>query len=342
MEKNVILEPAEFRAELLSQASGDRRVESAFRRGELLRVAHGWYASTDGWMNSAPWERLPVICTAIQLATPEACFSGPTAAQLFGLPGELRPTLVHLDRTDHQNGGLLPQTIASADGRAVVQAPRRFLHARGVPWDGEPIRAGHFRVVPPEIAAVETSLWSSFILALQVMDALLRAKKPFDVSRQDLLAVVDAWPVKVQAKRARRVLSLADARAESPMESMVRAIFILYGFEPPEIQTEFRDAAGEMRVDFYWPALRLVVEYDGEGKWTDPALETGRAQWDRIHQHNERHDRLMAQPSIHRVVHLTKEDVRDVRAFVIRMEALGIPRRPERAQFFPNTALVRV
>ncbi len=48
-----------------------------------------------------------------------------------------------------------------------------------------------------------------------------------------------------------------------------------YGFQPPEIQTEFRDGKGVMYVDFYWPGLRLVIEYDGEGNWTDAAVGTG-------------------------------------------------------------------
>lgn len=126
------------------------------------------------------------------------------------------------------------------------------------------------------------------------------------------------------------------------MESLIRAICMLYGFQPPQIQTEFRDDKGSMYVDFYWPGLRLVIEYDGEGKWTDAALATGRAQWERIHKHNERHDRLMAQPDIERVIHLTKEDIRDVRALVRRLEMLGIPRRPELGMRFPNTPILAV
>jgi hypothetical protein len=254
----------------------------------------------------------------------------------MGLPGAPRPDLIHIDRRQKSHLGLLPKTFAVAERFAAAPSPRRFARLRGEPWGGTVFSAGHFHVVPPEIAAVEVAIYEPFTLALQVLDMLLRTHTPFRVTRQRLLDVIDAWPVRSQARLARRTVMLADARSGSAMESLCRAIFLLYGFEPPDIQAEFSDSQGSMYVDFYWASIRLVIEYDGQGKWMDPRLDTGRAQWDRIHRHNERHDRLLAQPGVDKVVHLVSEDLRDINTFVLRMTSLGIPRDPRRAIHHPR------
>jgi hypothetical protein len=66
--------------------------------------------------------------------------------------------------------------------------------------------------------------------------------------------------------RARLVLPLADARAESPMESVVRWLFHAAGLPRPELQYVVRDAAGAFlaRADFAWPERWLLVEFDGD------------------------------------------------------------------------------
>ncbi|HEX6350958.1 MAG TPA: DUF559 domain-containing protein [Candidatus Dormibacteraeota bacterium] len=67
------------------------------------------------------------------------------------------------------------------------------------------------------------------------------------------------------AKRLRRVVDLADARSESPMESRLRTVLILGGLPRPETQVELCDALGNRlgRVDLYYPEARLAIEFDG-------------------------------------------------------------------------------
>jgi hypothetical protein len=79
-----------------------------------------------------------------------------------------------------------------------------------------------------------------------------------------------------------------------------------------------------------------VVEYDGQGKWMDPQLDTGRAQWGRIHQHNTRHDRLLALREVTKVLHLTSEHLRDVNALVALLIRSGVRQDRRRAERFPR------
>ena len=65
----------------------------------------------------------------------------------------------------------------------------------------------------------------------------------------------------------RRLSDLAElaAPAESPMETRLRWLLLQAGLPRPEVQTDLRDGDGRFvgRADLYYPAARLVIEYDG-------------------------------------------------------------------------------
>jgi hypothetical protein len=65
--------------------------------------------------------------------------------------------------------------------------------------------------------------------------------------------------------QVRRVVDLAEPRSESPMESRLRVLLVLAGLPRPQAQAELLDEQGRFvgRVDLYFPAQRLALEYDG-------------------------------------------------------------------------------
>lgn len=68
------------------------------------------------------------------------------------------------------------------------------------------------------------------------------------------------------AARARSVLAVADARAGSPMESVLRWLVIDAGLPRPVLQHVITDGGGVFvgRTDLSWPQLRVLVEFDGD------------------------------------------------------------------------------
>lgn len=60
-------------------------------------------------------------------------------------------------------------------------------------------------------------------------------------------------------RRLPRVLALADARSESPMESRIRLAIVRYGLPLPVLQ----HPVGAYRLDLAYPELKLAIEYDG-------------------------------------------------------------------------------
>jgi hypothetical protein len=66
-------------------------------------------------------------------------------------------------------------------------------------------------------------------------------------------------------RQAREVAELADARAESPMESRLRMTIVGAGLPRHEVQEPVLDTDQTVpaRPDLAYPAARLGIEYDG-------------------------------------------------------------------------------
>jgi very-short-patch-repair endonuclease len=80
-------------------------------------------------------------------------------------------------------------------------------------------------------------------------------------------------------RRFRRVVNYAEPKTESPMESRLRMLLVLGRLPRPEAQVVLRNDAGEIlaRADLYFPAERLVIEYDG-GTHRESIVEDDRRQ----------------------------------------------------------------
>lgn len=179
----------------------------------------------------------------------EAVLSHRTAAELWGIEIPL------VDRADRRVHVIVP-----TDDRAESRSDRR-IHRLDLEPDecteraGQPVttRARTWR----DLAGV---LEPSALLA--VTDQIVGALSGID----QLTDQVRRHPRGRGCARARAVLPLADPRAESPMESVVRWLFHVGGLPAPELQFVLRDADGRFlaRADFAWPARRVLVEFDGD------------------------------------------------------------------------------
>lgn len=67
------------------------------------------------------------------------------------------------------------------------------------------------------------------------------------------------------ASYARRAATYVRERVDSPMETRLRMLLVLSGLPEPEINRKIRAADGEVlrRYDLSWPAVKVIVEYDG-------------------------------------------------------------------------------
>jgi hypothetical protein len=106
---------------------------------------------------------------------------------------------------------------------------------------------------------------------LMAADAALRERLVCLAEILDVVARSAGWP---GIRRAREVLELASALAESPLESIMRLALHDSRVPPPELQAIVADPelGKRYRVDFLWRAQRLILEADGRVKYSGDEL----------------------------------------------------------------------
>jgi hypothetical protein len=189
------------------------------------------------------------VAAILMNAPPGAVASHLSAAELWDIAVPL------VDRADRRVDLIVP-----GGGRAESRSDRR-IHRLDLADDEKTTRLGQPVTTPArtwrDLAGV---LGPPALLA--VTDQLVREP----AGRRLLLEQVARHPRGRGCARARVVLPLADPRAESPMESVVRWLFHAGGLPAPELQYVVRDAAGVFlaRADFAWLQQRVLVEFDGD------------------------------------------------------------------------------
>jgi hypothetical protein len=220
------------REQLLSVMSR-KTLAAHVKAGAIVRVWHGVYALSPP--NAI--ERL----AALDLMTGKhivACMS--TAAQLYGFDTEKDDRIHILD-----------------PGARMRPTSGLRVHQRS----GAPLRRVQARLATaPAWTAVEIArtLWRP--RALATLDAALHFGA---CTAGELDAVVGKQKGRRGIVKVRELLKHADGRAESPMESEARLVFIDGGLPKPELQYEIVDRCGDLwRVDFAWPGAMVVAEYE--------------------------------------------------------------------------------
>lgn len=111
--------------------------------------------------------------------------------------------------------------------------------------------------------------------AITVVDSALRSE---DVQRDQVESAVSHLPGHRRASHARKVVRRCDQRSGSVLESVARCLFVDAGLAGFTTQLVLRHDP-ELRVDFGWEAVRLVVETDGERWHRQPARDQARDNW---------------------------------------------------------------
>src|SRR3989454_4818344 len=99
------------------------------------------------------------------------------------------------------------------------------------------------------------------------------------VTIADLRLHVAEHPKAKGIARLRRVVDLAEPKAESAMETRLRILLVLTGLPRPEVQVSIRDDDGRFlgRPDLLYRLQRLAIEYDG-GNHRDRLVDDNRRQ----------------------------------------------------------------
>ena len=241
-------------AELLTVTTR-KRLAGFIKAGRLIRVCHGVYAldEPDIVGKLAAFDLVagqPIV----------ACMG--TAAALYGFDTE-NTSRVHI----------LDPGVRLRPSRSLM------VHQR----IGAPLRRVEGRLATaPAWTVIEVARTLRRSRALATLDAALHVGA---CTAAELHATITQHKGRRGIVKVRELIDCADGRAESPMESEARLVFLDARLPMPELQYSVVDRYGRVwRVDFAWPEAFVVAEYDsiewhaGRERMLRDRLKTARLQ----------------------------------------------------------------
>ena len=233
-------------AERLGTARELRRLAAA---GRYVRVRSGVYADARAWASLDTDQRYRTLVRAASLVcAPGAQFCRESAAALWRLP-MIGPW-----------PGFAHELVARQPGGTSRVGIRR--HGLGL----DPLAESRDGVTVTSLGRTLDDVACALPLAKSVpmLDAGLRIAG----TRDDLATLLESLQPFPASVRGRRAIEFATAASGSPGESFARVQFHALGVGPPQLQVPFSDQEGPIGVvDFYWPALDLIGEFDGASKY---------------------------------------------------------------------------
>lgn len=217
---------------------------------EYLRIRAGVYVDRASYLRLPSWKRYAVRVHAFIRSHPDAVLCLESAAVVLGIPYFNEPKDIHVydpaRRASRRFGDVVVHT--SLDAR-VVGATAGIQTTSPVDTAVDLVR-----VLPPA-------------QGLAVADAAIAPAQEGFADVSVLRERSDSQQNTRGRARLRWAWGHADERAESPGESVSRAVIGWCGFEHPELQQEFHYDGYDDRVDFLFPADRVIGESDGWGKY---------------------------------------------------------------------------
>lgn len=267
------------------RAGRAREFHRAARAGRFVRLAEGVYIPSATWTALGEDDRQRAMVHAIARANRAGLvFSHFSAASLWGLP------IV----------GTWPLKVEVVVGSAAVGASRRSYSVRKYPVPEAPDVIDGLSVTPLARTLVDIGRSATLETSVAMMDHALAMVPRFGALIPGALttpAALAAEHAMITSSRGRtrcaQAIALADGLSGSAGESLSRVVMHMLGAPAPILQQPFYDRYGLIGyVDFWWPELNLVGEFDGYGKYLREDLLAGQSTADAVIAEKRREDRL--------------------------------------------------
>lgn len=232
----------------------ERVVHRLARDGTLRRVFRGVY------VDSAADDDLLMRARALSLVVPptavvtDECAAWARGVDLVARGDHVIPPPVSIVQP-HGHGRVRQR---GADGGRRLLFPRDVETLHGI------------RLTTSLRTALDLARTRSRFGGIAALDAMLRTR---DFSHEEMLREIARFRGFRGVVRLRTLAPLADPRAESPAESVLRLLWLDAGLPAPTPQVPICDDAGweVYRLDLGLPEIRYAAEYDGVAWHSSPA-----------------------------------------------------------------------
>lgn len=242
------------RRELVAAGVSQAELRWALRGGKVTSVRRGVYI-VGGQQHADPQRRHALALLAEQKVNPGLVACSTSAAVVLGLPTPSGPPAEPVLTAARKR--------SNVSGRRSGRLTREALLPAGDVWS---LRSG-LRVTSPLRTVLDCAREWDRPWGLAIADAALRHGT---VKPEELRAAAAERAGIPGGRRALWVAEHARRLAESPLESVVRALILLAGFPEPALQVWLNTRQGNARVDLLDERHRLVIEADGRVKYQHP------------------------------------------------------------------------
>lgn len=267
--KRVIWRTAQLRDAGLAWRSIQRLVTA----GILIRVRFGCYVRASWWLGLSSEQRRRSRITVHQFSTLTTSpmgfvYSHSSAAALHGLSLWNVPDQIHITQRSKPSGTsvgpLTPEANPDSATKSTRSTTEAKVHTRILAPD-EIVEVEGFRTTSLERTVLDCALTLPYQQALILTDHALR----LGVSRPALEAKASGMGPARGVRNLRKVLLNANALSESAGETLCRDLMRELRIPAPICQLWIRTRLGDFRADFGWEKEKVVLEFDGKGKYFD-------------------------------------------------------------------------
>ncbi|MHA7304028.1 type IV toxin-antitoxin system AbiEi family antitoxin domain-containing protein [Arthrobacter sp. TMN-49] len=234
--------------------------------GILHKARRGCYVRASYWnaLDPADQARTLVFLHAHAAVASEraySVYSHVSAARLHQLPLWNADSFIHVTRT--------------AKNSTVQRASDVKVHCRPLPADQCTIVDGLLATTVLR-TTVDCALTMSYKQALILMDHALHTGVPRSALEREARALDKHRGIRI----FRAALAFATGDSESAGETLTRDLLSVCNIEPAQLQFKLTTRHGDYRADFAWPGYKVILEFDGEGKYFNyrPTQEVLRAE----------------------------------------------------------------
>jgi very-short-patch-repair endonuclease len=242
-------------AQLTDLGYSSRSIKSLLDSGSLVRLRYGCYLRASVWEAQSAGVRSRQLIYAHAhgtrtTSTGQFAYSHTSAARLHSLYLWKVDDLIHV----------LQRVNPSSERHG------RDVRCHTCPFsDDEIVTLNGLRVTSLERTTADCAMMLTYRQSLIVMDHALR----LGADRTLLQGMADSLDGRRGVRTFRRALQYADARSESPGETLTRELILRLGIRPPTPQFEVTSSIGRHRLDFAWKKEKVALEFDGKVKYFD-------------------------------------------------------------------------
>lgn len=283
------------------------------REGSLVNPFRGMYAEAEYWRKLNLTEQAMHVIRTLAKRKPQRVFAGLSAATVYDLEHSW---------SLHSDGMVTIATRNTTGGHTYGKLRR--IYVRESDWADVRDQDG-VRVTSPARTLVDCGRQLAFVDALAIFDSALRKQL---VTKEEVEMICNA--LRQDCAPVRKLLEYADPASENGGESYCRAVIIELGFEPPQLQVEFRDPdapANVIRVDFLWRTPdggMVVLEFDGMRKYVDPSMTNGR-DVQRVVLDERRREESLRKVGVTVILRTDYREVRQGSGLFAKLSRAGVP-----------------